>query len=118
MTFNKKYQVMKNAPKQLDWEEYCNKSLMEYQSILENYSDDESVFQKFFEENPSFLPGGLELFGNSGHYPYMDALISQPEIGGIFKRRPDYVWLANDSLTFAPVFIEIEKPSKSMFQFK
>lgn len=55
------------------------------------------------------------MFGQSGHYPYMDALISQPEIGGIFRRRPDFVWLANDSLTFVPVFIEIEKPSKRMF---
>ena len=115
MPFNKKYHIIENAPSQLDWEEYRSKSLMEYQLILENCSDDETVFQKFFEENPSFLPGGLELFGNSGHYPYMDALISQPEIGGVFRRIPDYVWLANDSLTFAPVFIEIEKPSKKMF---
>ena len=80
MPFNKKYHVIENAPSQLDWEEYCSKSLMEYQLILENCSDDETVFQKFFEENPSFLPGVLELFGNSGHYPYMDALISQTHL--------------------------------------
>ena len=35
MPFNKKYNVIENAPSQLDWEEYCSKSLMEYQLILE-----------------------------------------------------------------------------------
>ena len=47
MPFNKKYHVIENAPSQLDWEEYCSKSLMEYQLILKNCSDDETVFQKF-----------------------------------------------------------------------
>ena len=50
------------------------------------------------------------------NYPYMHTLISQPSIGGPFRRKPDFLWLANDSLTFSPVFIEIEKPSKKMFK--
>lgn len=115
MPLLKEYEVIKDAPKQIDWDKYSEKSIREYKILLENSSDKEKIFQQFFEENPSFMPGALELFGQSGHYPYMDALISQPEIGGIFRRRPDFVWLANDSLTFVPVFIEIEKPSKKMF---
>lgn len=115
MLFEKQYEIMENVPKPIEWDEYCELSLEEYEILLANNSDKEDVFQKFFEENPSFLPGAMELFGHSGHYPYMDALISQPEIGGLFRRRPDFVWLANDSLTFVPVFIEIEKPNKKMF---
>lgn len=115
MPLLKEHEVIKDAPKQIDWDKYSEKSIREYKILLENSSDKEKIFQQFFEENPSFMPGALELFGQSGHYPYMDALISQPEIGGIFRRRPDFVWLANDSLTFVPVFIEIEKPSKKMF---
>lgn len=111
----KKYEVIRNAPKEILWEEYEQATLEEYKALLEKSSDDEKAFQKFFEENPSYMPGGLELFGQSGHYPYMDTLVSQPNIGGTFRRIPDFIWLANDSLTFTPVFIEIEKPSKKMY---
>ncbi|MHA6530072.1 Shedu anti-phage system protein SduA domain-containing protein [Paenibacillus sp. BAC0078] len=83
--------------------------------MLKSSSNSEKAFQLFLEENPSFVPGALELFGQSGHYPYMHTLISQPKIGGPFSRFPDFLWLANDSLTFVPVFIEIEKPAKTMY---
>jgi len=113
--FNKKYEIVKDAPKEIDWKEYERISSEEYDGLLDSNSDDEQIFQKFFERNPAFVPGALELFGQSGHYPYMHTLISQPNIGGPFRRIPDFLWLANDSLTFSPVFIEIEKPSKRMF---
>ena len=115
MPFKRNYEIIKDAPKEIEWEQYCEKAMEEYQMLLQDSPDNERVFQNFFEENPSFLPGGLELFGHSGHYPYMDALITQPEIGSVFRRKPDFVWLANDSLSFVPVFIEIEKPSKKIF---
>ncbi|WP_194540459.1 Shedu anti-phage system protein SduA domain-containing protein [Paenibacillus sp. JZ16] len=113
--FSKKYEVIKDAPKEVTWEEYEKVTLKEYFDLLESSSNDENAFQLFFEENPAYLPGALELFGQSGHYPHMHTLISQPKIGGPFSRIPDFLWLANDSLTFAPVFIEIEKPSKAMY---
>ncbi len=115
MSFKKQYEIIEGAPKQIEWEEYYRKIEEKYELLLKNDGDKEAVFQHFFEENPSYLPGALELFGQSGHYPYMDALISQPELGSVFKCKPDFVWLANDSLTFVPVFIEIEKPNKKMF---
>lgn len=115
MSLKKQYKCISNAPKQIEWDEYYSKIIKEYEFLLKNNGDQEKVFQQFFEENPSFLPGALELFGHSGHYPYLDALISQPEIGSVFRRKPDFVWLANDSLNFVPVFIEIEKPNKKMF---
>ncbi|WP_165822592.1 Shedu anti-phage system protein SduA domain-containing protein [Paenibacillus montanisoli] len=115
MVFTKKYEFIKDPPKEIVWEEYEKVSIQEYYKLLESSSDNEAAFQLFFEENPSYVPGALELFGQSGHYPHMHTLISQPQIGGPFKRSPDFLWLANDSLTFTPVFIEIEKPAKVMY---
>ncbi|MGG1634378.1 Shedu anti-phage system protein SduA domain-containing protein [Paenibacillus sp. NRS-1760] len=115
MVFSKKYEIIKDAPKEISWEEYEKVSLQEYYELLKSSSDSEEAFQLFFEENPAFVPGALELFGQSGHYPYMHTLISQPQIGAPFRRFPDFLWLANDSLTFTPVFIEIEKPAKVMY---
>lgn len=115
---NKKYEVCKNPPKEIEWEIYKTEVMEEYRELLETKGDSEKEFQLFFEKNPSFLPGALELIGNSSHYPYMDALVSQPEIGIVKNRKPDFLWLAQDSLNFAPVFIEIEKPNKKMFTIK
>lgn len=114
----KHYEIIKDAPKEIAWNEYYPLVMEEYLQLLKTSGDDEKAFQVFFENNPSFIPGALELFGQSGHYPHMDTLISQPQLGVSFKRIPDYVWLAQDSLTFCPVFVEIEKPNKKMFNLQ
>ncbi len=113
--FNKHYEIKKDAPKEIEWEKYRTESIEEYHALLSTCGDCEKEFQDFLEKNPSYVPGALSLFGQSGHYPFMDTLISQPEIGITFTRKPDFLWLAQDSLTFSPVFIEIEKPNKKMF---
>ena len=87
----------------------------EYQKLLKEKSNDERAFQEFFERNPSFLPGAFELRNLSGHLPHLQCLITQPEIGASHVRKPDFLWLSQDSLTFVPVFIEIERPSKLTF---
>lgn len=112
----KYYEIVESPPQPISWDEYAKTSYNEYLSLLENHGDDESVFQHFFKRNPSFLPGAFELFGTSGHYPFANSLITQPELnGGIFKRVPDFIWLAQDSLTFTPILIEIERPNKRTF---
>ncbi|MEG1235058.1 MAG: Shedu immune nuclease family protein [Acinetobacter sp.] len=113
--FNKAYETQKDAPQALAWDTYEKIARPKYEKLLENVDNDEKVFQSFFEKNPSFLPGGLELIGNSGHYPIMHSLITQPKLGCTVERNPDFLWLAKDSLNFCPVFIEIEKPTKKMF---
>lgn len=99
----------------IPWTIYESISNEKYNTLLKEKSDDESTFQKFFERNPSFLPGAFELRELSGHLPHLHCLISQPEIGSTYTKKPDFLWLSQDSLTFVPVFIEIEKPSKKMF---
>ena len=112
---NKHYEIQKDIPKCIDWETYEENILKDYYNLLSNSKNSEKVFQKFFEENPSFVPGAFEISDLSGHYPFMETIISHPNIGTIFQRKPDFVWLAQDSLTFSPVFVEIEKPTKKMF---
>lgn len=111
----KQYEVIKDGPKEINWDDYYDQIVNDYEKLLMEKGDSEQEFQSFFEQNPSFMPGALQLFGQSGHYPYRHALISQPQIGHIFRRIPDFMWLAQDSLTFCPVLIEIEKPNKSTF---
>lgn len=114
--FSKKYEIVDDAPPPISWDDYAKTSYMEYLNLLESHSDDESAFQSFLEANPSYVPGAFELFGTSGHYPFSQSLITQPKLnGGPFTRVPDFVWLAQDSLSFTPVLIEIESPSKKMF---
>lgn len=114
--FTAKYEIVQNPPPPMSWDDYAKESYTEYQRLLDTASNNERAFQKFFEENPSFIPGAFELFGTSGHYPFSHSLISQPEICGTpFRRVPDFIWLAQDSLYFTPVLIEIEKPNKKTF---
>jgi len=113
--FKKAYEMHPNPIPLISWDEYAKQVYSEYHNLLKSHLEDESVFQHFFESHPSFVPGSFELFGKSGHYPHLNSLITQPEIGGVFRRKPDFMWLAQDSLTFCPIFIEIEKPSKRTF---
>lgn len=111
----KKYTIINNAPKPIKWEDYEKWVINEYQKLL-NLNINEKIYQNFFEENPCYIPGAYEIFGESGHAPYMDCLISQPFLNCGIKRKPDFMWLAKDSLSFCPVIIEIEKPSKKQFR--
>lgn len=112
----KKYELVNPVEKPIDTDEYFRKAKEEYVSIL-SYDYHESIYQKFFEKNPAFLPGAYEIIGNAtGHAPYMNALISQPIIGDGIQRKPDFMWLAKNSLCFCPVLIEIERPSKEEFR--
>lgn len=109
------YKLHPSPVPNLPWLTYQSLAQREYNTLLENHADDEKTFQNFFERNPSFMPGAFELRNLSGHLPHLQCLISQPEIGATFIRKPDFLWLSQDSLTFVPVFIEIEKPSKKTF---
>ena len=112
----KQYDIIPDAPKAINMGEYIIKSDLKYKALLETEANKEHSFQHFLEENPAYVPGAFEVFGLSGHYPYMNCLITQPRINDKQLRIPDFMWLANDSLSFCPVLIEIEKPSKEQFR--
>ena len=112
----KQYELVANAPSPIDIDIYFKVEKEKYLSLLDSELL-EKDYQKFFESNPAFMPGAFELTGGvSSHYPVMNALISQPILGDEKIRKPDFMWLAKDSLCFCPVLIEIEKPSKQEFR--
>lgn len=113
------YEFTKDAPKIPDSKVYAQKAMKEFKDLIESFPSDESKFQNFFEKNPHLLPGSRDEFsgvGGSGHHPHLLCLITQPKISGIINRQPDFMWLANDSVYFSPVIIEIEAPSKKYFK--
>lgn len=100
-----------------DFETYSKNATEHFENLLNNYGDDEKIFQNFFERNVSFMPGAHSAFGQnmSGHDPIHNCLISQPKIRGLNTRLPDFMWLSYDSSVFSPVLIEIEAPNKKCF---
>jgi hypothetical protein len=115
--FKKTYELINKGPKAMSWNHYEERITKEWSDLLEDVSKskNEKIYQDFFEENPCLIPGAFGLIGRSGHAPYPGAVISQPQLSGLFKRIPDFMWIANDSGTIYPVFIEIEAPSKRWF---
>lgn len=114
--FSKPYTLIDNAPKVVEWEDYERNLLKDYEILLKEHGDEEDVFQEFFESNPSLLPGAFGIYGESGHAPYNNALITQPLLQGLTTKIPDFLWIASDSGTIYPIFIEIEKPNKKWFR--
>ena len=113
------YEFTDNAPKPIEDKKYLNNANKELNFLLTNFPENELKFQNFFELNPSFVPGARDEFsimGQSGHEPHLSCLITQPKISGLINRIPDFMWLANDSVYFSPIIIEIEAPSKKYFR--
>lgn len=114
--FKKPYKLIHNPSPALEWDTYEKLMMEEYEQLLRNDDHEESVFQDFFERNPAMLPGAFGVYGESGHPPYNNALISQPLLQGLTSKIPDFLWIALDSLSIYPIFIEIEKPNKKWFR--
>lgn len=115
--FEKKYEIVKGGPEAVDWDVYESETLKAYRELLTRQTDDEAIFQEFFEKNPSMMPGAFGFFGE-GFTPCYNILISKPRLSGLKTRIPDFMWIARDSCTIYPIFVEIEIPSKRWFTIK
>lgn len=49
MFLEKQYEIIKDCPKAIDWEEYCNKIIEEYNNLLIS-TNDELTFQTFLKK--------------------------------------------------------------------
>jgi len=116
---SKTYQLHPHPPAHLPWSEYAQRLHKEWVSLLDSSeSAQEANVQEFLECHPCMLPGPFGLLGESGHHPYPGAVITQPVLQGLDLKRPDFLWLAQDSGTLYPVLIEIETPHKKWFTQK
>lgn len=79
------------------WFAIGDRTLQEYQDLIEDFSDDEPSFQQFFEANPQFLdPMAVEVW-------------PEPNLFG--SRKPDFVVKRSDG---SYLVVEIECPSKAL----
>lgn len=108
------YKMTENPPQPMGWKEYEQK-LRDAWNILLDSNPQEVKVQAFLEKHPCMIPGSSSMTMTSGHYPFPDAVISQPPLVGVGERIPDFMWLATSSLHFEPVLIEIERPDKKWF---
>lgn len=97
-----------------DWDEFRKKLVSKWTDLLDS-NPDESAVQAFLERYPCLLPRPYTLFRGGHHGPFPSAVISQPIFPSYDHKRPDFMWLAADSMTFWAVPIEIERPGKRWF---
>jgi hypothetical protein len=111
------YQIEASPKPPASWSEYERLILADWNYLLHRQpTPTEPEVQAFFEQHPSMVPGAFNLVGGeSGHYPWLCALISQPSLPSYDRHLPDFMWLSMNSDTEEPVLIEIEAPGKRWF---
>lgn len=109
---NKSYEIVTPPEPAMSWEAYSEIIQNEYASLLDRKDTPESDFQKFFEENPCFLPAAYGIFHAGAHGPYPGAVISQPRLPGLSEKIPDFLYITRDSESVYVILIEIEHPGK------
>lgn len=109
------YKEAENPPPPITWEKYEELLIKEWNSLLNSEKqNDENVFQEFLEINSCLLPRPFNSF-NRGADIIFNALFSKPELPGINRKIPDFMWITIDSVSVIVVLIEIEAPSKCWF---
>lgn len=93
---------------------YVSQAKEQWRTLLSS-DPEETAIQSFLEQNPMFLPGALTPGTRSGHDPLHGAVITQPRLPGLATKIPDFMWIAKHSATWYPTLVEIEKPSKLLF---
>lgn len=108
------YSLAADPPPAMSPQAYQQQLTLAWHELLRS-GPAESDVQAFLEAHPSMVPGahvGLGRLGQSGHAPFLGALIAQPSLRGLTTRTPDFLWIAKDSLYLNPIFVEIEAPGK------
>ena len=108
------YKMAPDPPLAVSWSDYKDIAESEFAKALEAEAA-EAEFHALFERHPCLLPGrrGMRLNGAEGAFPA--AVISKPRLPSWGGKIPDFMWITSDSVTLAPVLIEIEAPGKPWF---
>jgi hypothetical protein len=105
------YDMAVDPPPAMAWADYEQIAASELAQALASDAS-EATMHALLERHPCVLPGrhGLPLTGGEGPLPF--AVISKPPLPSWGGKIPDFMWIASDSVTLAPVLIEIEAPTK------
>src|SRR5688572_19631384 len=98
------YQIEAPPAGPMSWEDYERLILTRWSDLLESSPiPTELSVHAFMEQHPSLVPGAFNVIGgNSGHYPWLSALVSRPPLPSFDRRIPDFMWLSLNS--------EVEEP--------
>ncbi len=107
----------KLKPEAIDIQTYGALLKQDLKYLLDYRAENEAAFRQFMEMNPCLVPGSnAQLdFDPSGSDPQRQALIAQPKLHGVISKQPDFMWLSFDSVSFTPVLVKIEAPSRKYF---
>src|SRR5262245_37207232 len=108
------YEMAVDPPPPTPWADYEAIVTTELAQALSS-NPTEPTMHALLERHPCLLPcrHGLPLTG--GEAPFPSAVISKPPLPSWGGKIPDFMWIASDSVTLAPVLIEIEAPTKQWF---
>jgi hypothetical protein len=110
------YEVIEGAPPAWSWDRYETYLVAEWATLLERSPAEDDV-QRFLELHPCMVPGGEggsdSIGGHNGTYPR--GLVAQPELSGIKRPIPDFLWVSHTSAEVRPVLLEIEAPAERWF---
>ena len=114
--FAQTYELAPDGPPPWTWERYESFLQSSWGALLAS-EPTESEVHRFLESHPCMLPGGEGGTDSIGghHGPVPNAVVSEPELPGLRRPRPDFLWLTFLSSEIRPVLIEIEDPSKRWF---
>ena len=113
------YELVKDGPAPLSWDEYAPIVRREWRELLDKDGTEELDFHEFLERHPCMIPGCDAFTGARGWEnpagPVNGVVISKPLVPGISNRYPDFMWAPTDSQTQWVVLVEIEDPKKPWF---
>lgn len=90
----------------------------EYGDLLEELTlngGQEGVMHNYLEKRALLLPGLFGVYDSTNHGPFSELIFSKFQLNGNFRRIPDFVFVTKTSIQLQVVFIEIEDPSKKIF---
>jgi hypothetical protein len=105
-----------DRPAPTPWDTYSEWLRSEWSELLSSDPDELKV-QRFLEQHPPLLPGGVGDIGPGGnHGPQWSGVFREPPLQGLPKnRRPDFMWITRSTSLITPICIEIERPGKKWF---
>lgn len=111
MHFKQPPTLVGNSPPAMSWDDYARRVMLEWRALLaSDASRDELTLQRFLEQHPSLVPARFDLGS-----PLPRAVITQPPLEGLGKKKPDFMWVFINSSQIVPLMVEIETPHKRWF---
>jgi hypothetical protein len=114
-SLRKIYALAKDPPALPNHSDHMVRLFKDWRKLLDRDDCQEADIQRFLEVNPCFLPYKWRPFVHGEDNPMSSAVVSQPELPGLKRKAPDFLYFSGHSSEIIAVFVEIESPKKQWF---